>query len=75
LSIKLKQIGNKYVPCSSKHKIPSNKLQISTNDQDPKSAAPHPSPLPCGEREGVRGMSLEIGDWNLFGIWDLELGI
>jgi len=32
--------------------------------------APHPSPLPAGERVGVRGLNL--GDWNLFEICCLE---
>ncbi len=35
--------------------------------------SPHPHPLPSGER-----VSLDIwilGNWNLFGIWDLVIGI
>jgi hypothetical protein len=35
--------------------------------------APHP--LPSGERVGVRGFRiLNLGDWDLFGIWSLGFG-
>ena len=37
--------------------------------------APHPIPLPRGERDGVRGLkfrSLKL--WSLFGYWCLEFG-
>jgi hypothetical protein len=37
--------------------------------------APHPSPLPTGEREGVRGFGiLNFGHWDLSGIWCLGFG-
>ncbi|MBM4324046.1 MAG: hypothetical protein FJ115_10845 [Deltaproteobacteria bacterium] len=34
--------------------------------------APHPFPLPSGERIKVRG---SFGHWILFGAWDLGIGI
>jgi hypothetical protein len=45
------------------------------------SSLPHPSPSPrwgeecllAGRQEW--GQSLGFGDWNLFAIWDLEIGI
>jgi hypothetical protein len=33
-------------------------------------------PLSSGERDGVRGVGyLDIGNWSLFGIWNLVIGI
>jgi len=37
--------------------------------------APHPSPLPTGEREGVRGFGIsKLDHWDLYGIWLLGFG-
>jgi hypothetical protein len=48
---------------AGKHQTP-NKFKI---------FSPHPSPLPTGEREGVRGLfEIEIGIYLGFVIWDLE---
>jgi hypothetical protein len=47
-----------------KHQIPS------TNDQNP-----NPLTLPSPPRGEGKGWLLEIGDWNLFEILDLEFGI
>ena len=45
-----------------KHQITSAKFQIISNDLNPKL------------KTNLFG-SFEIGVWNLFGIWDLEIGI
>lgn len=37
--------------------------------------APHPSPLPRGERDGVRGLKFRsLRFWSLFDYWCLEFG-
>jgi len=51
------------IPACGRQEYPNSKFET-----------PHPSPLPTGERDGVRG-SLEIGTWNLFGFWNLGFGI
>jgi uncharacterized membrane protein (UPF0127 family) len=62
-----------------KSQITNSKFQIGSKFQI-RMSAPHlgceskrPSPLPLGERVGVRGF-LNFGHWNLFGIWGLEFG-
>jgi hypothetical protein len=39
--------------------------------------APHPFPLPTGERGRVRGVLVIwiLDNWNLSGIWNLIIGI
>jgi hypothetical protein len=39
--------------------------------------APHPLPLPTGERGRVRGVLVIwiLDNWNLSGIWNLIIGI
>ena len=39
------------------------------NSNGQNSTPPHPSPLPPGERDRVRGGVFKIGVWILFGIW------
>jgi hypothetical protein len=41
-----------------------------------KQTTPHPSPLPRGERDGVRGLefrSSEFWDYLIIGAWNLEI--
>jgi len=47
---------------TKKHQIPSTKFQIDSNGRNSKFET------------GLSG-SLDIGFWDLFGIWDLEFGI
>jgi hypothetical protein len=47
----------------NQHQIPNTKHPISSNHQNPKLS------------QGAMFRSLKIGVWNLFGIWNLMLGI
>ena len=65
---------------------PNAKRQITNKLQSPKSKPPHPALSPEGRGESrLRaiaalatarwGVIVEIGTWNLFGIWNLSFGI